>query len=49
MTEAISIYRGLAGYLGQLVDLSKSDKKLNTEIKELQKNLPVDAGNINSR
>ena len=47
MTEPVPLYRGLADYLNKLVDLSKSDKKLNAAIKELAKNMPVANGNCN--
>lgn len=45
MAEPNPLYRGLADYLSQLVDLSKSDKTLNAAIKELAKNMPVANGN----
>jgi hypothetical protein len=44
MTEPVPLYRGLADYLNKLIDLSKSDKKLNAAIKELAKNMPVANG-----
>jgi hypothetical protein len=47
MTEPVPLYRGLADYLNKLIDLSKSDKKLNAAIKELAKNMPVANGNCN--